>query len=102
MRNDTPSHVARSGSCTCCGFLPPYVVRHLSESDDPALRRIAFDTLEVDAATRMKRELNPARVMGRSAVPGVGYRRKVFDMEGRDWPLPGYAWANGERPCIGG
>lgn len=72
-----------------CGFLPPYIVRQLSESDDPALRRIAFDTLEVDSATRMKREVNPARVMGRSAVPGVGYRRKVFDMEGRDWPLPG-------------
>lgn len=75
--------------CSCCSFLPPYIVRHLSESNDADLRRIAFDTLEVDAATRMKRELNPARIMGRAAVPGIGYRRKVYDMEGRDWQLPG-------------
>lgn len=88
MSHDTITHLPRPG-CPCCGFLPPYIIRQLSENADPALRRIAFDTLEVDAATRAKRELNPARVMGRSAVPGVGYRRKVFDMEGLDWQLPG-------------
>lgn len=82
-------HALRHGACTCCSFLPPYIVRSLSESDDVALRRIAFDTLGLDASTRTKRELNPARVMGRSAMPGLGYRRKVYDMEGRDWPLPG-------------
>lgn len=75
--------------CQCCAFLPPYIIRRLSESDRPELRRIAFDTLEVDAATRATREFAPAAMMGRNAIPGVGYRRKVHDMEGAERPLPG-------------
>ena len=71
------------------GFLPPYIVRHLAESDDPAVRRIAFETSEASAIGRTMRQMNPALLLGRSATPGLGRRRTVYDMEGRYAPLPG-------------
>jgi Zn-dependent metalloprotease len=79
-------HIA---SCTGCGFLPPYVIRHLAESDDPAVRRIAFATTEATAVGRTMRMVSPALLLGRSTSPGLGRRRTVYDMQSRYSPMPG-------------
>jgi Zn-dependent metalloprotease len=89
MIHSTHNNAGAYVTCRCCAFLPPYIIRRLGDSDVPELRRIAFDTHGVDTATRATREFAPSKMMGRHAMPGVGYRRKVYDMEGADRPLPG-------------
>lgn len=79
-------HVA---GCTRCAFLPPHVVRRLADSDDNAIRRVALETIEASAVGRTMRLMSPALLLGRSATPGLGRRRAVYDMEGRSAPLPG-------------
>ncbi|MCB2072492.1 MAG: M4 family metallopeptidase [Novosphingobium sp.] len=71
------------------GFLPPYIVRRLHESENASLHNIAFDTRELDSGARMAREVRPARIMGRAAMPSVGPQRKVYDLAGNLDPLPG-------------
>jgi Zn-dependent metalloprotease len=83
------SNASHSPACACCSFLPPYIVSRLNESDDRTLRKIAFDTVQVDSTIRTRREINPGRIQGRAPMPGVGYRRKVFDMQEAMTPLPG-------------
>lgn len=75
--------------CACCSFLPPYIVRKLSESDDPVIRKVAFDTVQADAIARTRRETLPSGMMGASMMPGSGRRRTICDMDGRENPLPG-------------
>lgn len=78
-----------SATCTSCAFLPPYIVRSLAESDDPSLRRVAFDTVEASAIGRTMRLFDPGPLLGRSTTPGLGRRRSVYDMGGNYDPLPG-------------
>jgi Zn-dependent metalloprotease len=87
--------------CVCCGFLPPYIVRKLSLSDDPKVRRVAYDTLEAAAMARTRRENASAAVRGRPPLPGVGKKRFVYDMENTDYPLPGAIKRKGGQPATG-
>lgn len=73
----------------CCGFLPPYIVDRLADTDTADLRRVGIDTLIASASARARREVLPDPLLGRTPMPGFGRRRRVFDMEGREVPLPG-------------
>lgn len=74
---------------TCCCFMPPYVVQRLARSSVESIREVAFNTAVASATGETMRLVSPAALMGRSATPGLGKRRTVYDMESRYDPLPG-------------
>ncbi|MYM00198.1 M4 family peptidase [Novosphingobium sp. FGD1] len=75
--------------CCICGFIPPYLVESLADSEDARVRKVAFATLEATTTARATRLVNPSQLLGRSVAPGQGRSRVVYDMEGRSMPLPG-------------
>jgi Zn-dependent metalloprotease len=71
-------------------FIPPHVVDHLSQSDDPKLRRVGIANLKVSVAARERRSM--FGLMPRMAAipsPKGKKRRVVYDMKHREFPLPG-------------
>jgi Zn-dependent metalloprotease len=78
-----------NGNRCFCAFLPPYVVRRLADSEDPAIRRLGIDTIQASAVARTRRLMQPAPLQGRAPTPGLGRRRAIYDMEGQEAPLPG-------------
>lgn len=79
----------RHTACQCRGFLPPYIVDQLADTDDAAVRRIGINTLQASADARTRRLLMPTQLLGRAVLPGTARRRSVYDMENGDYGLPG-------------
>jgi Zn-dependent metalloprotease len=61
-----------------CGFLPPYILRHLAERGDEAQRSIARVTLEISGQMRGERSALAAMSTMLSVAPGEK-RRTVYD-----------------------
>jgi Zn-dependent metalloprotease len=72
-------------------FVPPHIIDHMAQSLDPATRARAIATKDKAAAARAVRAAFAAFAPRLATVPSPGFRkhRLVYDMEGRDWPLPG-------------
>jgi Zn-dependent metalloprotease len=71
-------------------FIPPHVLDRLSESDDPEVRRIAVQTIEVASEARAVRAtLATMPMMAAIPSPAGTKHRLVYDMETRRLPLPG-------------
>jgi Zn-dependent metalloprotease len=72
-----------------CGYLPPYVLKRLAESDNRNLRRVAFATESAGAAARQRRLMRREFLQGRAIVPIHGKGRSIYGMNNGDYPLPG-------------
>jgi Zn-dependent metalloprotease len=72
-------------------ILPPYVLDHMAQSDDPDIRRIAIDTIAASAAMRaMRTTLSMMPLMAAMPSPQANKYRLVYDMDGKPQPfLPG-------------
>ena len=76
----TPPH-----TCHCCErnplhcIVPPYIVEALLEHKDPAIRRIAIDTLTAGAAFRAVREAMPLPSVSVLAAIVGGKDRAIYD-----------------------
>ncbi|HEX5050405.1 MAG TPA: M4 family metallopeptidase [Planctomycetota bacterium] len=72
-------------------ILPPYVVDHMAKSADPAVRRLAMDTMQAGAAARAMRSVL-ATMPAMAAIPSVAGKkeRRVYDLQNDGmWALPG-------------
>lgn len=71
-------------------FLPPHVIDRLAESADPEIRRLGMEALANDAAARaMRSTLAMMPMMSAIPSPAGTKHRLVYDMKGRQSPLPG-------------
>ncbi len=71
-------------------FLPPHVIDHLTESDDPEIRRLGIDAIANAAAARtMRSTLATMPMMAAIPSPAGTKHRLVYDMQNRQFPLPG-------------
>lgn len=60
---------------TVCGFVPPFLLQRLADSDDPGLRAPAMRALELDAIHRTGREAGPTPPRREAQEP----HRTIFD-----------------------
>lgn len=71
-------------------FLPPYVIDHFTESDDPEIRRLGVEAMASAAAARtMRSTLATMPMMAAIPSPAGTRHRLVYDMKNRRFPLPG-------------
>lgn len=76
---------------TFCSIIPPYILDHLSQSDDAKVRRIAIEAIEHTSAARAVRRAM-TMMAGFAAVPSPGAKRHrlVYDVENGGFSqLPG-------------
>ena len=74
-----------------CSIIPPYILDHLAQSDEAAVRRVAIEAIAQSAAARAVRA-TMTMMPGFAAVPspGVKLHRLVYDVEhGGFSQLPG-------------
>ena len=79
---------------SCCTIIPPYILEHLADCDDPTVRARATRTLIEDEAVRRARAMPSVRPDGRAEAPVPRQRaatgapdRTVFDAQnGRSLP----------------
>ena len=71
-------------------FIPPYVVEHMAESDDPAVRRLAVEAIKVAAEARaIRNTLATMPVMAAVPSPAARKHRLIYDMKHKTAPFPG-------------
>ena len=73
-------------------FLPPYVLEHLAESDEPEIRRLAIEAIAAAAEARAVRAtLATMPMMAAIPSPGATKHRLIYDMQNRRFQffLPG-------------
>jgi Zn-dependent metalloprotease len=71
-------------------FLPPHVIDHLTESEDPDIRRLAIEAKASAAAVRAVRStLATMPMMAAIPSPAGTKHRLVYNAENRRFPLPG-------------
>ncbi|MEU9998432.1 M4 family metallopeptidase [Streptomyces sp. NPDC050848] len=83
------SHAHTPAHPVFCTIVPPYLLEHLAESDNPAVAAVARRTLVADAANRTARALS--RPVAPPAVESAGParpRRTIYDAQGST-ELPG-------------
>jgi len=69
-------------------FIPPYVVEHMAESDDPAVRRLAVEAIKVAAEARaIRNTLATMPVMAAVPSPAARKHRLIYDMKHKTAPL---------------
>jgi Zn-dependent metalloprotease len=72
------------------GFLPPYILECLARAADEAVRRSALAALSMSAALRaLRAALSAVPTMAALALPARGKERRIYDMRGETFPLPG-------------
>ncbi|MCP5055934.1 MAG: M4 family metallopeptidase [bacterium] len=83
------SNCPRNHGLNC--ILPPYIVEHMSRSDDPDVRKLAMETMETGAEARAVRSLY-STMPAMAAIPSAGQKKErlVYDLKGKGmWALPG-------------
>lgn len=100
-----PHHACTStGTCRnplhC--FIPPHIIDHMTNSSDPAIRRLAIDTAVQSAALRAVREtLATMPIMAAIPSPSRQKHRLIYDMKKMGLPLflPGtLVFSEGDDP----
>jgi len=74
-----------------CSIIPPYILDHMSQSNDAKVRRVAIEAIEQSAAARAVRRAM-TMMAGFAAVPSPGAKRHrlVYDVENGGFAqLPG-------------
>jgi Zn-dependent metalloprotease len=81
-------------------FLPPHVIDRLTESSDPAIRRLGIEALASAAQARAIRSTFSAMPMMAAIPSPAGTKnRLVYDMKSKRFPLPGkLVGSEGKRP----
>ncbi len=80
-------------------FLPPYILKRLSQSADEAVRRTALENLSASASLRaLRAALTSMPIM--AAIPSLAGKkeRRIYDMKHRTFPLPGTLLLREDRP----
>lgn len=89
---------------TCCHIsihciLPPDVLDHMADSEDPRIRRIAIENIEAAAEARAMREMMPVEATAAGLAMTGKKHRLIYDMKSKRRPLPGrLVRAEGDPP----
>ena len=71
-------------------FVPPHVLDRLAQSGDPQMRARVIDTIARSSAARSTREvLRTMPIMAAIPSPGRRKHRLIYDMQRREFGLPG-------------